>query len=57
MHLKLEVLVVMPQWCLGRLKEIVRLRQTLVCAISVANVATLRGTVVLAMTVDSRAKM
>ena len=57
MHLKLEVLAVMPQWCLGRLKEVVHLRQTLTCAISVANMATLRGTVILAMAVDSRAKM
>ena len=57
MHIKPEVLVVMPQWCLGRLKEVVHLRQTLACAISVANMATLRGTVVLAMAVDSRAKI
>ena len=57
MHLKLEVLAVMPQWCLGRLKEVVYLRQTLVCTINVANVAILQDTVVLPMTVDSRAKM
>ena len=57
MHLKPEVLVVMPQWCLGRLKEVVHLRQTHACAISVANVAILQGTVILAMAVDSRAKM
>ena len=56
MHLK-PVLAVMPQWCLGRLKEVVHPRQTLTCAISVANVATLRGTVVLAMAIDGRAKM
>ena len=57
MHLKLEVLAVMPQWCLGRLKEVVRLRQTLACAINVANMATLQDTVILPMAVDSRAKM
>ena len=57
MHLKLEVLAVMPQWCLGKLKEIVCPRQTLVCAISVANMATLRDIVVLPMAVDSRAKI
>ena len=57
MHLKLEVLEVMPQWCLGKLKEVVHPRQTHAYAISVANVATLRGTVVLAMAVDSRAKI
>ena len=57
MHLKPEVLAVMPQWCLGKLKEVVRPRQTHVCAISMANIATLRGTIVLAMAVDSRAKM
>ena len=57
MHLKLEVLAVLPQWCLGKLKEVVHLRQTLVYAISVANMATLRDTVVLPMVVDSRAKM
>ena len=34
-----------------------RPRQTHAYAISVANVATLRGTVVLAMAVDSRVKM
>ena len=28
MHLKLEVLAVLPQWCLGKLKEAVHLRQT-----------------------------
>ena len=57
MHLKPEALVVMPQWCLGELKEVVSPRQTHTCAISVANMATLRGTVILAMAVDSRAKM
>ena len=57
MHLKPEVLAVMPQWCLGKLKEVVNPRQTLACAIKVANVATLRGIVILAMAVDSRAKM
>ena len=57
MHLKLEVLAVMPQWCLGKLKEVVHPRQTLACAVSVANVATLRSTVILAMAVDSRAKI
>ena len=57
MHLKLEVLAVMPQWCLGKLKEVVHPRQTHACAISVANMASLRGIVVLAMAVDSRAKM
>ena len=57
MHLKPEVLAVMPQWCLGKLKEVVHPRQTHECAISVANVATLRDTVILAMAVDSRAKM
>ena len=57
MHLKLEVLAVLPQWCLGKLKEVVHPRQTLACAISMANIATLRDTVILAMAVDSRAKM
>ena len=57
MHLKLEVLAVLPQWCLGKLKEVVNPRQILTCAISVANVATLRDTVVLPMAVDSRAKI
>ena len=57
MHLKLEVLVVLPQWCLGKLKEVVHLRQTHACAINVANVATLRNTVILPMAVDSRAKI
>ena len=57
MHLKLKVLAVLPQWCLGKLKEVMHLRQTHVCAISVANVATLKNTVVLAMAVDSRAKI
>ena len=56
MHLKLEVLAVLPQWCLGKLKEVVHLRQTHTCAINVANVATLQNTVVLPMVVDSRAK-
>ena len=57
MHLKLEVLAVLPQWCLGKLKEVVHLRQTHMCAISVANMATLRNTVILPMAVDSRAKI
>ena len=57
MHLKLEVLAVLPQWCLGKLKEVVHPRQTHTCTISVANMATLRDTVVLAMAVDSRAKI
>ena len=57
MYLKPEVLAFMPQWYLGKLKEVVHPRQTLACAISMANVATLRGTVILAMAVDSRAKM
>ena len=56
MHLKLEVLAVLPQWCLGKLKEVVCLRQTHACAINVATVATLQNTVVLPMAVDSRAK-
>ena len=56
MHLKLEVLVVLPQWCLGKLKEVVHLRQTYACAINVANMATLRNTVILPMGVDIRAK-
>ena len=54
---QLEVLVVMPQWCLGKLKEVVHPRQTHAYAISMENVAILRGTVILAMAVDSRAKM
>ena len=41
MHLKLGVLAVLPQWCLGKLKEVVHLRQTHMCTINVANVATL----------------
>ena len=49
--------MVMPQWCLGKLKDVVHLRQILTCAISVAKVATLRNTFVLLMAVDSRAKM
>ena len=49
--------MVLPQWCLGKLKEVVHPRKTLACAISVENVATLRDTVVLLMVVDSRAKM
>ena len=57
MHLKPEVLAVLPQWCLGKLKEVVDLRKTHVCAINVANVATLQNTVVLPMAVDSRAKI
>ena len=57
MHLKLEVLAVLPQWCLGKLKEVVHLRQTHACAINVAKVATLQNTVILPMAVDSRAKI
>ena len=57
MHLKLEVLVVLPQWCLGKLNEVVHLRQTHLCAINIANVATLQNTVILAMAGDSRAKI
>ena len=57
MHLKLEVLAVLPQWSLDKLKEVVLLRQTHACAINVANVATLRNTVVLPMVVDSRVKI
>ena len=57
MHLKPEVLVVLPQWCLGKLKEFMHLRQTHTYAISVANMATLRNTVVLPMPVNSRAKI
>ena len=57
MLLKLEVLVVLPQWCLGKLKEVVRLRQTHTCAINVANVATLRNTIILPIAIDSRAKI
>ena len=57
MHPKLEVLAIMPQWCLGKPKEVVHPRQTLAYAISVANVATLRDTVILPMPVDGRAKM
>ena len=57
MLFKLEVLAVLPQWSLGKLKEVVRLRQTHVCAINVANVATLQNTVVLPMAADSRAKI
>ena len=49
--------MVLPQWSLGKLKEVVRLRQTQACAINVANMATLRNTVVLPMAVDSRAKI
>ena len=41
MHLKLEVLAVLPQWFLGKLNEVVHPRQILACAISVANMATL----------------
>ena len=55
MLLKLEVLAVFPQWSLGKLKEVVHLRQT--HAIKVANMATLRNTVVLPMAVDSRARI
>ena len=57
MHLKPEVLVVLPQWCLGKLKEVVHLRQTHMCAINKANMATLQNTVVLPMAVNSRAKI
>ena len=57
MHLKPEVLVVLAQWCLGKLNEVVHLRQTHACAIYVANVATLQNTVALSMAVDSRAKI
>ena len=57
MHLKLEVLAVLPQWRLGRLKEVVRHRQILACAISMANVATLLDTVILPMAVDSKVKI
>ena len=41
MHLKLEVLAVLPQWCLGKLKEVVHPRQIFLCAINVANMAKL----------------
>ena len=57
MHLKLEVLVVLPQWCLGKLKEVVHLRQTHLYAINMTNVATLQNTVILPMAVDSSAKI
>ena len=57
MHLKLQVLAVLPQWCFGKLKEVVHLRQTYACAINVANMATLRNTVTLPMVVDSKAKI
>ena len=57
MHLKPEVLAVLPQWCLGKLKEVMHLRQIHAHAINLANVATLRNTVVLPMAVDSRAKI
>ena len=57
MHLKLEVLAVLPQWCLGKLNEVVHLRQIHACAISLANMATLRNTVILPMAVNSRAKI
>ena len=57
MLLKLDVLVVLPQCSLGKLKEVVQLRQTHACAINVANVAILQNTVVLPMAVDSRAKI
>ena len=57
MHLKPEVLAVLPQWCLGKLKEVVDLMQIHACAINVANVATLQNTVVLTMIADSRAKI
>ena len=57
MLFKLEVLAVLPKWSLGKLKEVVRLRQTHACVINVANVATLRNAVVLPMAVDIRAKI
>ena len=57
MLLKLEVLAVLPQCSLGKLKEVVHLRQTHACAINVANMATLRNTAVLPMAVDSKAKI
>ena len=57
MHLKLEVLAVLPQLYLGKLNEVMHLRQMHVDAINVANVATLLNTVVLPMAVDSRAKI
>ena len=57
MHLKLEVLAFLPQWCLGKLKVIVHLRQTHACAINVTNMATFRNTVVLPMAEDSRARI
>ena len=57
MHLKLEVLAVLPPWCLGKLKEVVHLRPTHVCAINVANMATLRNTAVLPIAANSRAKI
>ena len=57
MHLKLEVLAVLPQWCLSKLKEVVHLRQTHAYTINVANMATLRNTIILTMAVDSRAKI
>ena len=57
MHLKLEVLAVLPQWCLGKLKEAMHIRQTHACAINVANMATLRNAVILPMAVDSKAKI
>ena len=57
MHLKLEVLAVLPQWCLGKLKEVVHFRQTHAYAISMANMATLQNTVILPMVVDSGAKI
>ena len=56
MHLKLEVLAILPQWCLGKL-EVVHSRQILACAISMANMATLQDIAVLAMAVDSKAKI
>ena len=57
MLLKLEVLAVLPQWSLGKLKEVLYLRQTHACAINVANVAALQNTVILPMAVYSRAKI
>ena len=57
MHHKLEVLAVLPQWCLGKLKEVVHPRQILTCTINVANMAILQDTVVLPMAVDSKVKI
>ena len=57
MHLKLEVLAVLPQCCLGKLKEVLHFKQTHAYDRNVANVATLQNTVILPMAVDSRAKI